>query len=367
MTSLRSKIIALLKDAQQNRIFPGCVAGVITSKTSKNPVIIPIGTHTYASHSPAMDEFSVFDAASLTKSIPTACLALLLIEQGHLKLTDKIVKYIPELNCAYKSEITLFHVLTFSLDFDVPLSSLKNKTADAILQNIFSYQFKNPPGTVIRFANATSILLGLVVERAAEKSLEVLAHEYFFEPLAMTRTSFHPQKNLSLDRIVPTEIDSTRGKIQGVVHDESAYVLQQKYIPGSAGLFSCVPDLLTFVGTLLKLLNGGAFHKSQIFKQETIKYMCSPALTYANETVSLGWEMNGQFFGSSPSSHAFAKTGFTGCMLFVDIPKKVGIVMLSNATWPKRKVRDQHMTLLNSVRKQVIDAVYSHFFPRNCA
>jgi CubicO group peptidase (beta-lactamase class C family) len=337
---MNDKIQVIVDSAIRDRIFPSCVVGVVTKSGERN--IVARGNFTYESGAPEIEANSIFDIASISKSIPTSCLALQLIEQKKLRLDQPIIEFLPELKMSAREKITVQHLLTQALDWGFSLSSVKNKTADEILDTIFGAEFRYPPGVSASYSNATSILLGLVVERAAGQPLDILADEGFFQPLGMTRTSFHPEK-FPLGEIAPTEIDAWRGRLlRGEIHDESAWKLRHKIIPGSAGVFSTAPDLLNFMEMLLR---GGELNGRRYFTPETIKQM----------SRGLGWDLNKPAFMGNRSETIFGKTGFTGCMALGDLTQGKALVMLSNHIYPHRL---QNYDKIHAVR----GALANYFF-----
>ena len=58
-----------------------------------------------------MTRDTIFDMASLTKPVATATSVMLLVEEGRVKLEDRVVKYLPELDNHGKGEITVEHLL----------------------------------------------------------------------------------------------------------------------------------------------------------------------------------------------------------------------------------------------------------------
>src|SRR5215468_9868722 len=54
---------------------------------------------------------ALFDLASITKPVATASSILLLIEQGKLRLSDKVAKYWPEFAADKKGSVTIEHCL----------------------------------------------------------------------------------------------------------------------------------------------------------------------------------------------------------------------------------------------------------------
>ncbi|MFH1902074.1 MAG: serine hydrolase domain-containing protein [Candidatus Omnitrophota bacterium] len=317
---------------------------------------MPFGNFTFDADSPVVREETVFDVASLTKAIPTSSLALQLIDKGKLNLEDKLINFVPKFRNSDRETVLIKHLLTQTLNYNFRLSEYKNGTPDEILDVIFTTNFKSAPGTKSFSTNATSILLGLVVQRILNEPLDKLGKKYFFEPLQMKKTLFKPLQQFKKDEIVPTEIQEWRKKlVQGEVHDETAFVLEQKMSVGSAGLFSTVPDLLNF---LEMLLNNGSLNGHTYFSPELVKQIHTNQLTHIGYSMGLGWELNQpRYMGNNCSKETFGKTGFTGCVFVCDIKKEIGFVMLSNYTYPHRK---ENAGLINIIRKDIADIVFEN-------
>jgi CubicO group peptidase (beta-lactamase class C family) len=329
--------------AIDEQVFPGCVVGIVDTQGSR--LVLPFARYTYEPDAPEVREDTVYDIASITKSIPVSCLALQLLEQKRLHLDDRLIEYLPEFNNPDRESVLIRHLLTHTLHFGFPLSSLKNQSPDTVFQAILETPFKSRPGSFFAYSNATSILLGLVIERIYGDSLDVVADRVFFRPLHMGKTTFHPLQKFERSEIVPTEIDNWRGGVvQGEVHDESAWVLPGT--SGSAGLFSTVPDLLNF---LHMILNHGVWKGMRFFYLETIRDMSTNQIANIGACTGLGWELNQpRYMGERCSQRTIGKTGFTGCMCLCDMEKGIGIVLLSNYTYPRRKVDKE---AINGVRK----------------
>ena len=333
--------------AIDEQVFPGCVVGIVDASGSR--LVLPFGQHTYEPDALEVREDTVYDVASITKAIPVSCLALQLLDQNRLHLDDRLIEYLPEFNNPDRESVLIRHLLTHTLHFGFPLSSLKNQSSDTILRAIFEAPFKSRPGSVFSYSNATSILLGLVIERIYGESLDDVSDRVFFEPLLMEKTTFHPLQKFEKSEIVPTEIDNWRGGVvQGEVHDESAWVMPGT--PGSAGLFSTAPDLLNF---LHMLRNHGTWKGMRFFSDETIKDMSKNQIESIGACAGLGWELNQpRYMSERCSQRTIGKTGFTGCMCLCDMEKGIGIVLLSNCTYPGRKPDKE---AINGVRKDIAE------------
>ncbi|MDP3941224.1 MAG: serine hydrolase domain-containing protein [bacterium] len=346
---LTDGISFLVHDAIANHVFPGCVVGVILRGGKKT--ILPFGKYTYDPGAKRVLEETIYDVASVTKAIPTSLLAFALIEEKKISLTTPLVNFVPEYRGMYREKITVFHLLTQTLAFPFSLSSFAHGTAEEIIKRILHATLSDPPGFAYQYTNTTSILLGIFLERVSGKKLDVLAKEYFFDPLFMTKTTFSPDV-FSVEHITPTEIVNG-DSMQGVVHDESARKLSSLIRVGSAGLFSTAGDLLLF---LQMLLSGGIANNHHFFHPSTIAQMYTPITLQSGDRVGLGWEVNALWMGETHSQKSVGKTGFTGCFVFCDFEWGIGIVHLSNRTFPKRPDNGEAIT---SFRRSLINLMIS--------
>lgn len=355
-----SNIERLLSQGESAGVFHKAVAGFI----------LPDGTTRTVAHNTPAD--TVFDIASLTKVCPTSTLALCYILEGKLHLDDRVIDYIPELQTNYREDICVFHLLTHSLDYRVPMKTLRTLPPEGILNALFTYKFAKAPGADFNYGNPASVLLGIILQRLTGKDLQQQGRERFFEPLGMTRSGWDPLTRewnaIPREEIAPTEICEFRGReICGEIHDESAWVLRKLFPVGSAGMFSCVPDLLKFVhmvmndgiaadangseirvapAGILKMVSENAFTR-----EGAAQFLPAGNSTAGNSTAgdspagaangactALGWELaQGKFMGSRVSPHAFGKTGFTGASIVADPIAGAAVVLLSDFTYPHRE------------------------------
>lgn len=343
------KINALLSDAVINGVFPGCACAIVHDGRT---LIVTNGNYTYAPDSKSVDTSTIYDVASITKAIPVSSLALKLIESGLISVDDPMITYIPGFTGKYRDLISIRHLLTQTLHFDFRLSACSHLSSEEILRCILTADLASVPGTSFNYANATSILLGLVIEQATGKNLEQCSREFFFDPLEMHSTSFYPEK-LCKENIAPSEIAPDGSLICSVVHDESARALRP-LIVGSAGVFSTIGDLSHF---LEMLVNDGIWKGRRFFKESTMKQMCSNQLAgdLRGEQAGFGWELNQKSsMGVYDGLDVFGKTGFTGCSIAVCPEKKCGYILLSNHIFPKRR---ESRDSINSVRRALLQTL----------
>jgi len=346
------QISPLVDTAVKDKVFPGCVIGVAHDNVEK---IVSYGHFTYDTDSTKTEANSIFDVASVTKSIPTSSLAMHLIDEGKLSLDDKLIYYLPNYQNQYANQVKIWHLLTHTLEYGYRLSSLKDHSAEEIFEIILTSPLVRKPGTSYHYSNACSILLGLVIEKVAGMPLNQLAQKIYFGPLGMIDSTFHPKKH-DLQRIIPTENDSWRGKlIQGEVHDESAWKLSSLKPVGSAGLFSTAYDLLIF---LKMMINSGQSEGKQYLSPKIIKQLSTSQADHLGNTMGLGWELNQPWFmGKYASKRTIGKVGFTGTAVVADLNKKVAFVILSNCVYPHRPA---NRTAINQFRASIADIVLNN-------
>ena len=373
-------IRALLQRAQTEGIFNKAVAGFI----------LPDGSTRIVTHNTPAD--TVFDIASLTKVCPTSTLALCYILEGKLGLDTKVADYIPEMQTNYRDDICVFHLLTHSLDYRVPMKTLRTLPPEGILDALFTYKFSKAPGADFNYGNPASVLLGMILQRIAGKDLQQQGRERFFEPLGMTRSGWDPLTRewnpIPKEEISPTEICEFRGReICGEIHDESAWVLRKLFPVGSAGMFSCVPDLLKFVkmvlndGTavnaageeirvapagILEMVSRNAFTRedaapfipagsSNAGDSDATGPNAAGPLS-AGACTALGWELaQSKFMGSCVSPRTFGKTGFTGASIVADPVAGAAAILLSNFTYPHR---EPNADRIHAFRAALADAFF---------
>lgn len=345
------KITGFLENAIERHVFPGCSVAIIANKQRWCG---SFGAYTYEPGSQRVLTDTIYDVASITKAVPVSSLALKLIGEGMTGMDKPLIDLVPEFTGGYRESITVRHLLTQTLDFGFRLSDLKHLGGEAVLNAILAAPMRSAPGEVYSYANATSILLGLFLERLTGVPLDEAAQFYLFGPLAMESTTFHPDRFDSA-KIVPTEDDPWRGRvIRAEVHDESAFLLRPGIV-GSAGLFSTASDLLSFAAMLL---SGGTVKGKRLFSPDMLAMMHTDALPGRPDRTGYGWELNQPvFMGKLCSGTSFGKTGFTGCSMLIDPERAAAVVLLSNHTWPHRR---KDRSIINGLRAGLADIVFGH-------
>jgi serine-type D-Ala-D-Ala carboxypeptidase len=345
----------VLEKAIAARAFPACSFAV----TLRGELVAykALGRFTYDPASPEVTITSIFDLASLTKVLATTAMAMILYERGLLDLEAPVTAIVPEFaghdsgefadNDPRRRDVTLHMLLAHSSGLPAyEKLFLHSNTREALLQSAFTTRLAAAPGARTEYSDIGFIILGVVLGRLADETLDAFCQREVFGPLGMTHTTFNPARALK-DSIPPTADDrSFRHRIvQGEVQDENASVLGG--IAGHAGLFSTAEDVAIFAHAML---NGG----HPILRSSTIELFSRRESVPEGTSRALGWDtpsapsQSGKYF----SSGSFGHLGYTGTSLWIDPDRQVSITLLTNRTWP-----DCQNQAIKHVRPAFHDAV----------
>ena len=286
---------------------------------------------------------TIFDLASLTKAVATAPGVMVLVEEGAIRLRDRVARYLPGFERHGKDAVTIEHLLTHvsGLRPDLPLEEEFQGTGEA-LRRVFDERLEAPPGEAFIYSDLNFLLLGEIVRRVSGMPLDVFATERLFSPLGMRDTSFRPDADRTA-RIAPTEACTPLGwpcggpeavMLRGTVHDPTAR--RMGGVAGHAGLFGTADDLARF-GVLL-LAGGRAPSGAALLSPLTVARMTRPSTPAGLPDVrGLGWDIDSRY--SSNRGDLFARgsyghTGFTGTSIWIDPQTETVVVFLSSRVHP---------------------------------
>lgn len=275
-------------------------------------------------NSPLLSDRTLFDTASLTKVIATAPAIMKLLEQGKLNLLDSVTRWFPEFEGSDREEITILHLLTHTSGID-DVDIAENDPLRRLLEKIVVQNSGALPGNRFRYADVNYILLGELVKRVSQSTLDRFCTENIYAPLGMAETTFLPLTGFAA--IAPTA-GFNKILTSGVVQDLNARRLGG--VAGHAGLFSTASDLNRFA---VMILNHGRYLGRQVFTERVITQMTSPYF-YNNGKIirGLGWDINSPFSsprGSFFSDMSFGHTGYSGSSIWIDPEQDLYVILLT--------------------------------------
>lgn len=329
-------MVALTHRAIADRIFPGCVAGLVDDGRR---AVRAFGTPTYESEA-AGSEDSIYDVASLTKTIVTATLLHLLIDEGRCGLSEPVCKHIPEFAANGKEEVLIENLLSYTVQLSTPyVDDWKGDTSlwkfPELLQLFYGAPLKAPPGATYLYTDATAMLLGELIRRIAGADLDALAEQRIFLPLKMRDSTLVPSSR-DRGRIVPTGYRPDGTFLWAVPNDEKAHVAYASGVQsGLAGLFTTVPDILNWIEMIFTT---GRVNGNQFLSPRAIDLMTRDYYRGKSYRSPLGWG-DGPTFESldgAGGANILAKGGYTGCFMVGDTAARKAVVFLSNRVYPER-------------------------------
>jgi uncharacterized protein YbbC (DUF1343 family)/CubicO group peptidase (beta-lactamase class C family) len=337
-------IDAAVQESIQRHQLPGAV--VLITREGKIAFRKAYGSRSLQPATTPMTVDTVFDLASLTKSIATATSIMVLLERGKIRLSDKVIDHLPSFAPNGKDQITVEQLLlhTSGLIADNPLSDYENGPEKAFEQ-IDKLEPRSDPGTKFTYSDVNYIVLGKMVERLSGETLDAFSRKNVFEPLGLRETTYKPGEALAR-RAAPT--DQRDGHwMQGEVHDPRSFKLGG--VAGHAGLFSTADDLAVYAQMLL---DGGACQGKRILSPATVRLMTTPRPVPGGQRA-LGWDVQTSYSanrGELFSPDSFGHTGFTGTSIWIDPASRMAVIFLSNRVHPDGKgnvtrVRGQVATL----------------------
>ncbi len=336
-------IAPLIQQDIKDKKLPGAV--VLVGRGDQVAWETVVGNRSVQPSVEAMTADTIFDLASLTKVVATTTAAMILIEEGKIRLSDRVSMYIPGFERYNKGGITIRHLMTHmsGLRPDVDLADPwvgYDKAIELAIEEVPTA----PPGERFVYSDIGYFLLGDIVRRVSGQTLDEFTRDRIFKPLGMNDTGFKPDPSL-IPRIAPTELCTQYGwpcegddmkMLRGVVHDPTARRMQG--VAGHAGLFSTAHDLSIFVRMLL---NGGEYNGVRILSPLAVDRMISPSTPENERNVrGLGWDMDSSYSsnrGELLPLGSFGHTGWTGTSLWIDPATRMFVVFLSNRNHPDGK------------------------------
>jgi len=325
------------------REIPGAV--VLVARHGKVAYLKAFGNRAIQPKPEVMTVDTIFDISSLTKVTATLPCVLFLVENGSLRIEDRVKRYLPNFSGGGKDSITVRQLLThysgLAPDFDL---SKEWSGRAAALEELWREKTQSEPGKEFVYSDLNFIALEEIVRAVSGKTLDVLAQEQIFGPLGMKETCFRPPANL-VPRIAPTEprkntlqylkgqpTESSDTMVRGEVHDPTAW--RMGGVAGHAGLFSAAQDLAVYAQMIL---GGGAYQGTRILSRMTVDAMTRAQSPPGMPQVrGFGWDLDSSY--SAPRGDlfrgGFGHSGFTGTSLWIHPPSDTFVIVLSNRVHP---------------------------------
>lgn len=312
--TMKPQVDALMRDYTGD--VPG--ASVLVLRDGQPIVRAGYGLSDLEMHTPATATTN-YRLASVTKQF-TAASILLLAEDGKLKLTDHVRKWLPTLPKAAEP-ITIRHLLTHTsglIDYeDVIPDSFKAQLHDADVLKLLESQDRLyfHPGSDYRYSNSGYSLLALIVERASGRTFATFLRERIFQPLGMSNTVAHED---GISSVTNRAFGYTEEQGRWTRTDQS----QTSAVLGDGGIYSSIDDLAKW---------DAALYDGRLLPQKILQSAFTPATHTDDPDVEYGygWRVTGETLW-----HSGETVGFRN--VIVRYPKRhLTVVVLTNRNEPE--------------------------------
>lgn len=257
--------------------------------------------------------------ASVTKQF-TAAAILLLIQDGKLRLNDRIRTFFPALPSSLDS-VTIQHLLTHTsgiVDYeDVMPSEDSTQVHDAdvlrLLESHDTTYFK--AGTSYQYSNSGYALLALIVEKTSGKSFATFLHDRIFAPLGMNHTVAF-EKGIST--VSNRAFGYTLKNNQWTRKDQST----TSAVLGDGGIYSSIDDLAKW---------DAALYDSRLLSDESRRLAFAAHTDTDNPDVKygFGWRITGETVWHSGETSGFRN------VIVRNPSRHLTVIMLTNRDDPE--------------------------------
>lgn len=281
---------------------------------------------------------TIYDAASITKPLITAPIALIAVAERRIGLDDAIGRWLPELG-AEKRELTFADLLTHRSGFEAwhPLYA-EGVGQQSYLRSLLARPLEYAPRSRVIYSDLGYMLLYNALERVFDEAMPVLAKERVLARLPLRHAMFNPPAELQNDiaatewgNAVEREMVASRSMvfegfrdymIWGEVNDGHSFYMGG--FAGTAGLFATARD----VYELARVYVSDSLLPANIIELALMNHTAG-----LDEARGIGWQLHTPQSGS-PSSvlspRAFGHTGFTGTSVWIDPERDLILVLLTN-------------------------------------
>lgn len=347
----------VFEEAIADSTIPGAVLAVV--RHGKIAMMKAYGMKSLVPEKEPMTTETVFDLASCSKCVGTTLAFMQVVEQGKVRLTDRVDRYIPDFKpwtdpqTGEQVHITVENLLSHSSGVDPYLSVARfvaehgENCPDTLMRVIATKTGRNfRPGTDFMYSCLNFITLQNILQNVTGERLCDYAQKNVFDALGLNHTCYMPltgERSCSnADEIAalcaPTEVQADGLPLLAATHDPIARRLNSGN-SGNAGVFSCAEDLCKVTACLLA---GGEFGGHRILSPATVRTMFTiPASDDPKVGRALGWDSN-----SSHSSlkgdllsrdRSFMHTGYTGPSIVMDLDNDLAVIILAHRVHPKDK------------------------------
>jgi CubicO group peptidase (beta-lactamase class C family) len=345
-----------IEEAIRRGAFPGAV--LLVSRRGDVIYHQAFGSRSIEPDRTPMHRDTIFDLSSLTKPLATTAAFLLLVADGRVRVDDRVTRFFPDFGVHGKTHVEFRHLLGHSSGLAAwrpfyreilrierkgrPNFLGTNGARQHVYEVIHRERVEYPTGSRTLYSDLGFMVIGELIEAVTGMSFDRFCHDRLFAPLKLKSTSFVDLQALRLHKLepviemlAPTERCPWRKRVLcGEVHDDNAYAMGG--IAGHAGLFAPASEVHTLVNAWCASYEG---RSSSLFPSELVKRFWARERGVPGSTWALGWDTpseKGSQAGSGFGERTVGHLGFTGTSVWIDIERKLHVILLTNRVHPSR-------------------------------
>lgn len=316
-------------DLTRNWIETDRVPAIGLAIGRKGKILDPllIGRQKPIKESPPLRKDSLFLVASITKPVTVAA-AMMLVERGHLALTDRVKSFVPRFTGDGRDDVQVIHLMTHTSglpDMVADNDKLReqHKPFAAFIDAIIAEPLLFPAGTQVNYQSMGTALLAEIIQQITGKTLAEFLRKEVFDPLAMTHTS------LGWDQTRKERVAGIR--VPPAMEDKDWNWNSPYWLGFGAPWGGLITSLTDFGRYCQMMLNGGILDGVRILSPSTVRALTTnqlanmPKIPEENRRCKpwgLGWRMNwpGQpsTFGDLLGPRSYGHAGATGTVCWID-------------------------------------------------
>ena len=360
-----AQVDRVINDAIAAKEIPGAVVSVVRGND-----IVYLKAYGSKSVVPAVEPMTtetLFDLASVSKCVGTTLAFMQLIENGYVRLTDNVDRYIPNFKpwkdpeSGETVDITIRDLLSHSsgltpyINADTFVKEYGGNDPEKMEQYIATEIKRNfRPGTDFMYSCLNFVTLQRILERVTGEKLYEYAQKNVFDVLGLRHTCYFPliytpaaSNSAELAGLcAPTEVQADGKPLVAQVHDPMARMIMGGN-SGNAGVFSNAEDLSVICAAIM---NGGclvdkkgnSLESTRILSPLTVRLMATiPPQNDPSVGRALGWDkksshsgLRGDLFNPETT---IMHTGYTGTSIVIDTETKTAIILLTHRVHPEDK------------------------------
>jgi len=340
----------------------GDISGAVTVVVTKDKVVHcdATGLADIARKEP-MAADSLFWIASMTKPV-TAVAVLMLQDEGKLKVTDPVAKYIPDFAglrtpSGQPANLTIAQMLTHTSGLgEAPReAAAKARTLADLIPLFLAAPMQYEPGAKWSYTQSGINVASRIVEIVSGLPFDIFVQKRILDPLGMNNTTFYPSQKPAAHQVVAYKKNPATGALEAAP-PPATFGVEGHPPLGNGGLFSTGPDYARFCQMLLA---GGSLGGKRYLSSKAMKLLMTvqtgdlptgffQSAEFGNHGTNYGWGI-GTCILRAPhpgvaamlSPGTFGHGGAWGTQAWIDPRRGVAyILMVQRTDFPNSDASD---------------------------